>query len=241
MSQYTTGELAKLCNVSVRTVQYYDTRGILIPSALSEGGRRLYSEEDKNKLQIICFLREIDISIDNIKELLGERESEKVILLLLEEQEKRLTAEIQENQERLDKLDGLKQHLKQVEHFSVESIKDAAILLENKKKMRNLYKKMLLFGIPLNILEIASVVLWITKGWWQLFALWLCLDLLLALWIIPYYMRNVAFICPQCHNVFQGRKKEVFFASHTLKTRKLTCPSCGYRGFCVETYNNRNS
>ena len=39
MSKYTTGELAKLCGVTVRTVQYYDTRGILIPSELSEGGR----------------------------------------------------------------------------------------------------------------------------------------------------------------------------------------------------------
>ena len=37
MSKYTTGEMAKLCGVTVRTVQYYDTRGILIPSALSEG------------------------------------------------------------------------------------------------------------------------------------------------------------------------------------------------------------
>ena len=46
MSKYTTGELAKLCGVTVRTVQYYDARGILIPSELSEGGRRLYSEDD---------------------------------------------------------------------------------------------------------------------------------------------------------------------------------------------------
>ena len=41
MSKYTTGEVAKLCGVTVRTVQYYDTRGILAPSELSEGGRRL--------------------------------------------------------------------------------------------------------------------------------------------------------------------------------------------------------
>lgn len=46
MSKYTTGELAKLCNVTVRTVQYYDKRGILIPTELSEGGRRLYTESD---------------------------------------------------------------------------------------------------------------------------------------------------------------------------------------------------
>ena len=42
MSKYTTGEMAKLCNVTVRTVQFYDTKGLLIPSDLTEGGRRLY-------------------------------------------------------------------------------------------------------------------------------------------------------------------------------------------------------
>lgn len=40
MSSYTTGELAKQCGVSVRTVQFYDGRGLLHPSALSEGGRQ---------------------------------------------------------------------------------------------------------------------------------------------------------------------------------------------------------
>ena len=34
MSKYTTGEIAKLCGVTVRTVQYYDSRNILVPSAL---------------------------------------------------------------------------------------------------------------------------------------------------------------------------------------------------------------
>ncbi|WP_019773758.1 MerR family DNA-binding transcriptional regulator, partial [Streptococcus sobrinus] len=47
MSQtYSTGDLAKLAGVSVRTVQYYDKRGILEPSQLSQGGRRIYSESD---------------------------------------------------------------------------------------------------------------------------------------------------------------------------------------------------
>ena len=50
MAQYTTGGLAKECGITVRTVQFYDQRGILVPSALTEGGRRLYSEEDLKKL-----------------------------------------------------------------------------------------------------------------------------------------------------------------------------------------------
>ena len=72
MSKYTTGEIAKLCGVSVRTVQYYDSRNILIPSELSEGGRRLYSEQDLKRMKIICFLRDAGISINSIGELLSE-------------------------------------------------------------------------------------------------------------------------------------------------------------------------
>ena len=74
MSKYTTGELAKLCGVTVRTVQYYDTRGILSPSELSEGGRRLYTDDDLRQLRIICFLRDMGLPIDAIGQLLAEEE-----------------------------------------------------------------------------------------------------------------------------------------------------------------------
>ena len=39
--QYSSGELASLCEVSVRTVQFYDKQGLLKPVAYSEGNRRL--------------------------------------------------------------------------------------------------------------------------------------------------------------------------------------------------------
>ena len=90
MSKYTTGEIAKLCGVSVRTVQYYDTRGILTPSELSEGGRRLYSEDDFKRMKIICFLRDAGISINSIGELLSEDDPGSVIAVLLEQQEQLL-------------------------------------------------------------------------------------------------------------------------------------------------------
>lgn len=43
---YSTGEHATLCGVSIRTVQYYDEKGLLPPSGLTEGGRRIYAEAD---------------------------------------------------------------------------------------------------------------------------------------------------------------------------------------------------
>lgn len=60
MSMYTTGEVAKLFGVTVWKVQYYDARNILIRSEHSEGGKRLYSEDDLKRMKIICFLRELD-------------------------------------------------------------------------------------------------------------------------------------------------------------------------------------
>lgn len=99
MSKYTSGEIAKLCGVSVRTVQYYDTRGILIPSELSDGGRRLYSEDDYKKMKIICFLRNAGISIKSVGELLSESNPSRVISVLLERQEHLLRDEVKEKQE----------------------------------------------------------------------------------------------------------------------------------------------
>ena len=83
MSQFSTGELAKAAEVSVRTVQYYDQRGILTPSEVTEGGRRIYHESDLERLQVICFLRDLDFSIKQIKKLLQEENREQVLELLL--------------------------------------------------------------------------------------------------------------------------------------------------------------
>ena len=133
MSKYTTGELAKLCGVTVRTVQYYDTRGILIPSELSEGGRRLYSEDDLKRMKIICFLREMDLSLDAISQILQEEHPEKVISLLVEQQETVLLDEISEKQEKLEKLRELKNGLKNQADFSLETLGDITIIMEGKK------------------------------------------------------------------------------------------------------------
>lgn len=237
---YTTGEMAKLCNVSVRTVQYYDTRNILVPSELSEGGRRLYSEEDLRKLKIICFLRNIDIPINSIGELLEEEKPENVISILLEQQEQILKDEIAERQSKLQTLEELNRELKDVEHFSVESIGDIAYMMENKKKLRKIYSVMVAVGVVMDIIEVATLILWITKGIWWPFAIGMVFVVLMGILISKYYIEHVAYICPECHTVFKPKVKEMIFAPHTPKTRRLTCSKCGYKGFCVETYYDEN-
>jgi DNA-binding transcriptional MerR regulator/DNA-directed RNA polymerase subunit RPC12/RpoP len=236
MSKYTTGEIAKLCGVSVRTVQYYDTRGILTPSELSKGGRRLYSETDLQRMKIICFLRELDLPLNSIGELLSEEHPESVISLLLEQQEKALREEIAQRQSRLDKLTDLRRALKELEHFSVESIGDIALKMENKAKLRKLYTVMFAIGIPVGIVEWATVIFWIVTGNWRPFVLFLVVAVPYAVAISRYFFKRVAYICPECHTVFRPSLKEAFFARHTRTLRKVTCTHCGHKGFCVETY-----
>lgn len=139
MAKYTTGEAAKLCGVTVRTVQYYDARDILKPSELSEGGRRLYSEADIRRLRIICFLREAGLSINSISDLLSESDPGSVINTLLDEQERILRDEMAERQARLDRVEGIRRELKRVENFSVESLGDIAYTGKQKAKPADAY------------------------------------------------------------------------------------------------------
>ena len=236
MSKYTTGEIAKLCGVSVRTVQYYDDRGILIPSELSEGGRRLYTEDDLKRMRIICFLREAGLPINSISALFAEKNPENIISILLEQQEQVLKEELSERQAKLDLIEGIKRELKELDTFSVESIGDIAHVMKQKNKLSKMRLTMVLTGIPVTALQWTSIVLWITNGLWWLFVIWALVAIPWGICVSKYYFNHVAYICPECHEVFKPKMKEAFWTYHTPKMRRLTCPKCGRKGLCVEVY-----
>ncbi len=236
MSNYTTGELAKAAGVTVRTVQYYDTRGILIPSDFSEGGRRLYTEEDLRKLRVICFLRDLGLSLNHVGDILEADNATKVINLLLEEQKKTLETELSERKAQLDRIDEIQKEMKNIANFSVENLGDVAYVMENKKKMKKVYSVILGIGLVLDGLEIGAFIYAIKTGNWWLFAGVLLLMLIVLFPLMEFYHKYTVYICPECHEVFKPKKAEWFWAKHTPKTRNLTCPCCSHKGFCVETY-----
>ncbi|MBQ7356055.1 MAG: MerR family transcriptional regulator [Clostridia bacterium] len=236
MSKYTTGEVAKLTGVSVRTVQYYDDRGILVPTALSEGGRRLYSEDDLKRMRIICFLREAGLPINSISALLAEKNPGSIISILLDEQERTLLEELSERKRKLELIDGIRREMREIESFSVESIGDIAHVVKQKNKLKKMRWTMLLTGIPVTALQWTSIVLWITNGLWWLFVIWAAVATVWGAVISKYYFDHAAYICPECHEVFKSKFWESFWAYHTPRMRRLRCPKCGYRGLCVEVY-----
>lgn len=80
------GTLAKKSGVSVRTLRYYEEIDLLIPSEILESGYRIYSDADAMRLQQIMFYKELDYSLSNIKEILGNKDFD--LLSSLENQRK---------------------------------------------------------------------------------------------------------------------------------------------------------
>jgi DNA-binding transcriptional MerR regulator len=79
---YTISKLGSLFNLSRSTLLYYDRNGLLSPSARSPVGYRLYSEDDKTRLQQIVLFRDIGIPLTRIKEYLTAPQDGVIPLLL---------------------------------------------------------------------------------------------------------------------------------------------------------------
>lgn len=63
-------EVSKLTGVSIRTLQYYDSIGLLKPSEYTESGYRLYDDTALERLQQILLFKELEFSLKEIKEII---------------------------------------------------------------------------------------------------------------------------------------------------------------------------
>ncbi|MCL2595943.1 MAG: MerR family transcriptional regulator [Promicromonosporaceae bacterium] len=107
------GELAKRMDTTVRTLQYYDKQGILIPSGESAGGRRLYSDADMVQLHQIQMLKSLGFSLDDIRERITTLETPIEVAQALEQQAASISAQIE----------GLREALHSVQTLREETLK----------------------------------------------------------------------------------------------------------------------
>jgi DNA-binding transcriptional MerR regulator len=71
---FTVKQLSRLSGVTPRTLHHYDAIGLLKPARIGENGYRYYSEESVLLLQQILFYRELDLSLDEIKKIMGHQD-----------------------------------------------------------------------------------------------------------------------------------------------------------------------
>lgn len=96
-------EFAQLCDVSVRTLHYYDEIGLLKPAFVDETtGYRYYNEKSVVKMQEILFYRELDFSLKSITDIVSSEnydtknalKEQKNLLILKKERLERLISAI---------------------------------------------------------------------------------------------------------------------------------------------------
>ncbi|MDD7795508.1 MerR family transcriptional regulator [Clostridium sp. 'White wine YQ'] len=126
------GDLSKLTGLTIRTLHHYDEIGLLHPTFHTEAGHRLYSEEDIIKLQQIMSLKQLDFSLDEIKEFFGNpKYNPKEVI---EMQLKRLDEEIKLKNELKGELKELLDVFNSWNKPSFEQLIHSIQLIRNQKK-----------------------------------------------------------------------------------------------------------
>ncbi|MDO3410781.1 MerR family transcriptional regulator [Saccharibacillus sp. CPCC 101409] len=73
----TVHEVVSVTGTTARTLHYYDRIGLLKPAVVQENGYRLYDRNNLERLQIILFLKETGVRLQDIAALLELPESER--------------------------------------------------------------------------------------------------------------------------------------------------------------------
>lgn len=74
-NMYSIGQFAKKTGLTIRALRYYDEKGLLTPAHISQGGQRLYNDDNILTVQKIVTYKYLDFTIEEIKALLHEENS----------------------------------------------------------------------------------------------------------------------------------------------------------------------
>lgn len=83
---YTVKTLAKLSGISIRTLRFYDTIGLLKPAYYGDNQYRYYEEDQILMLQQILFYRELNFSLDDIQKMINSDNFNKIDALISHKQ-----------------------------------------------------------------------------------------------------------------------------------------------------------
>lgn len=233
---FSTGDIAKLCNVSVRTVQYYDKEGILGPSELSEGGRRIYSEEDLRKFRCICLYKALGFSLGEIKEVMNSENSYSLLDKIIANQLTKIDKEILALEKTRKQLSVISEEFRETGKVKVRSIEEMDTLVSKK----NLHKKtdimtyiflacylLLLFtGFPAAI-SIGGITPFIM----------VVITMVLLFGLIYYHSKVNSYVCPKCESKFSiSFSRDMFSLNGGKNGKYLKCPNCKHKAWFKETY-----
>lgn len=129
----TTGEFADLCEVKKQTLFHYDEIGLLEPEYKNENGYRYYTIQQAEAYSVIDMLKEIGMSLAEIKDFLHSKNTKKITDLLTEK-EKLVDIKIRKMQRIQHLIKNQKRQMEEasqldLDQFTIEDMKVEQIVL----------------------------------------------------------------------------------------------------------------
>ncbi|MCD1260963.1 MerR family transcriptional regulator [Paenibacillus athensensis] len=122
------GDIAKLTGLTIRTLHFYDQIGLFSPSGQSDSGHRLYHESDLPRLHQILSLKELGLSLEEVKAVLDGGQISPLDVMYM--QMDRIKQHIRQQQTLLEQLGHVVKHM-QGDH--PPSVEDFTALLQTMK------------------------------------------------------------------------------------------------------------
>lgn len=182
---YTTGQLAKKCNVSIRTIQYYDRRGLL-HAKRTENGLRHYNDQDLKQLQEILIYKQLGFSLKDIQQIINDTDNNTLQSLIINQRSK-LQQEIKNASAQLASLSQLETFLNKHSDFPGNISQSIFDKIKKTKKLKQLRIKLLLIGISIDFILWGSVLYFL---FYQGNLIWLLLGILITVALTWYITIN---------------------------------------------------
>ncbi|MBA2796328.1 MerR family transcriptional regulator [Streptococcus porcinus] len=238
LETFSTGQVAKHLGVSVRTIQYYDKRDLLKPSEITEAGRRLYNQADIDMLSLVCYLRELDFSINSIKSILTEETNQELLDVLIREHIVSLKNDIAKKQTTLDSCVNLLKNIQSDQKESVDYLLGISRVMRNQEKWKQMQQGMT--GFLLSFCLTYGLMLYLAVHYNLKWLLWAGMALFLGSvsGLVFYYKKKVSYLCIHCQKTFDPSFKDFQLAKQSPRTRKVKCPYCHKTSHCLEILKN---
>lgn len=102
------GDLARRAGTTLRTIRYYEERGLIRPAGRTKGGFRLYEEEELRKLTLIRNLQILDMPLAHVKAFFDRRERGRPACEVTPPIQQALRAQLQAVEDRLAQYQALR-------------------------------------------------------------------------------------------------------------------------------------
>ena len=107
------GDLARRAGTTMRTVRYYEERGLIEPAGRSKGGFRLYREEELRKLHLIRGLQLVDMPLAKVKAFFDERQRGRAAAEIAPGLQGVLRAHLQELEQRIGQYRAMQESIRE--------------------------------------------------------------------------------------------------------------------------------